>query len=208
MNTPPGSATAPVHLIYFHDYVCDDCQRFNFQAIEPLHRDWVEKGRVRLTFVDVNWHRGSVAGSAAAWCAKEQGKFWEMHHLLFERQDTWKRAVDIPATLAGYAAELKLDTAAFDRCAADDRHRQRGEDAEDAARKFGVRGTPAFVINGRLFYGSQDWSWVQQVLAAYERGAPESAPRPPLKIPTKKVVDSAKLKALMDSVARDSAKRK
>jgi protein-disulfide isomerase len=170
-----------VHLVFFDDYVCPDCAAFNKDAIEPLRRDWIAKGRAELTIVDVAWKRGSVAGAAAAWCADEQGQFWAMHHMLFDRQEVWKRTVDIPAKLAEYAAELKLDSAKFAKCAASKSHRQRLDDAEDETRRFAVRGTPAFVVNGKLFYGSQQWPWMEQVLLAYERGQPDSAPAPPLK---------------------------
>ncbi|MDQ3811620.1 MAG: DsbA family protein, partial [Chloroflexota bacterium] len=159
-----GPDAAPVHVIYFADYVCDDCARFSSEAVEPLHTEWVGKGRAQLTIVDLAWHRGSVAGSAAAWCAAEQGKFWPMHTLLFERQDEWKRAIDIPAQLAAYAGELGLDTAAFNACAARKTHQRRLDAAEDVTRHFGVRGTPAFLVNGKLYYGSQSWPWVEQVL--------------------------------------------
>ena len=62
-------------------------------------------------------------------------------------------------------------------------------------------------MNGRLYYGSQSWGWVEQVLAAHERGRPEEAPAPPLRIPRRSVVDSARLKELLDSLARDSLSR-
>jgi protein-disulfide isomerase len=199
-----GSAAAPVHVVYFADYVCDDCARFSKSAMEPLRREWVDAGRARLTVVDLAWHRGSVAGSAAATCAAEQDAYWPMHAMLFERQEVWKRAVDIPAALVAYARELGLDTTRFARCASEDRHAERLESAEEVTRRYAVRGTPAFVVNGRLYYGSQSWEWVAQVLAANERGRPEEAPAPPLRIPTRSVVDSARLRLLLDSVARDS----
>ena len=57
-----------------------------------------------------------------------------------------------------------------------------------------MRGTPAFVVNGKLYYGSQEWGWIERVRAAYERGQPDSAPPPPFKVPTIRVVDSARLR--------------
>ena len=196
-----GPTSAPVHVIYFDDYVCDDCAKFSAAAVEPLRTDWVAKNRARLTVVDLAWHRGSVAGSAAAVCAAEQGQFWPMHTMLFERQEIWKRAVDIPAKLTEYAGKLGLDTAKFAACAALKRHRERLDAAEEATRPYAVRGTPAFVVNGKMYYGSQEWSWVEQVLLAAERGRPESAPPPPFKAPMKRVVDSARLKEIEDSLA-------
>lgn len=175
-----GSADAAVQVIYFADYVCDDCARFSREAGLPLKQGWLDTGRARLTVVDVAWHRGSLAASAAATCAAEQGMYWEMHELLFTRQNEWKRRVDIPAALREYAVELQLDADAFSRCAARPSHQVRITAAEELTKRHAVRGTPAFVVNGRLYYGSQEWSWVEQVLAANERGAPDEAPAPPL----------------------------
>ena len=197
-----GSPEAPIHVIYFDDYVCDDCAKFSREAVTPLRERWVATARARLTLVDLAWHRGSVAGSTAAVCAAEQGRFWPMHELLFERQEVWKRTVDIPATLRGYAAELGLNRERYDACAARRSHQRRLEAAEEESRRFAVRGTPAFVINGRLFYGSQQWAWVEQVLEAHARGKPEEAPPPPFRIPTRSVVDSARLRQIQDSLAR------
>lgn len=202
-----GSASAPVHVIYFDDYVCDDCAKFSREAVEPLRQRWVSNDRVRLTLVDLAWHRGSVAGSAAAVCAGEQGKFWPMHDLLYERQELWKRAVDIPAALRDYAVELGLDGDRFTSCAGRRSHQRRLEAAEEETRRFAVRGTPAFVINGKLFYGSQQWSWVEQVLEAHAAGTPELAPPPPFRVPRKSVIDSARLRQIEDSLARAAAAR-
>ena len=197
-----GDSTAPVHVIYFADYVCDDCAKFSGEAVEPLRREWVAKGRARLSVVDLAWHRGSVDGSAAAVCAAEQGQFWPMHTLLFERQAIWKYETDIPAKLTQYAGRLAgVDTARFARCLGERRHRDRLDAAELVTRRYAVRGTPAFVVNGRLYYGSQDWGWVERVLAANERGQPDSAPPPPFKVPMMRVVDSARLRELEDSAA-------
>jgi predicted DsbA family dithiol-disulfide isomerase len=180
-----GSPDARVHVIMFDDYACPDCAQFNHDAIGPLMALWVRPGRARLTLVDLAWKRGSVAGATAAWCAKEQGKFWPMHALLFQRQASWTREVDIPAQLVSYAAELGLDTTRFQACTSWKAHRDRLAAAEDEARRFGVRGTPAFVVNGRPFYGAHDWSWMEQVLLDYERGVPDSAPPPPLAMPAR-----------------------
>ncbi len=197
-----GDADAPVHVIYFADYVCEDCARFSRQAGLPLKRGWLDTGRARLTVVDVAWHRGSLAASAAATCAADQGKYWEMHELLFTRQESWKRAIDIPAALQSYAVELQLDADTFARCTAKPSHQVRITAAEEMTKRYAVRGTPAFVVNGRLYYGSQEWRWLDQVLAANERGAPDEAPAPPMRIPTRQVVDSVRLRALQDSLAR------
>ncbi|HEU4565598.1 MAG TPA: thioredoxin domain-containing protein [Gemmatimonadaceae bacterium] len=169
-----GRADAPVQVLYFDDYGCDDCATFAREAVDPLHEQWVKTGRARIEIVDLRWHRGSDAAAAAAACAAEQGEFWPMHALLYERQEIWMRAVDVPAKLRGYASSLGLDTVRFRSCAADPRHQRRMDAAEELARRWSVRGTPAFVVNGKLYYGSQEWSWVEQLLkeaAARDEGS-------------------------------------
>ena len=203
-----GETTAPIQFTYYDDLVCDDCRQFSTAGAELLRRNWVETGKLRLTVIDLAWHRGSVAGSAATVCAAAQGKFWEMHELLFARQDKWKREPDIPTTLRGYAGEMGLDTTAFAACAASRTHQQRLDAAEDDARLKGVRGTPAFFVNGKAYFGAQDWDWMNAVLTAYAAGTPEKAPPPPLKIPTKKVVDSVALRSLQDSLKQASVRPK
>lgn len=195
-----GETTAPIQFTYYDDLVCDDCRQFSTAGAEQLRLKWVETGKLRLTVIDLAWHRGSVAGSAAAVCAAAQGKFWDMHELLFARQDQWKRDPDIPSTLRRYAAEMGLDTTIFAACAASHSHQQRLDAAEDDARMKGIRGTPAFFVNGKAYFGAQDWDWMNAVLTAYAEGTPEKAPPPPIKIPTKKVVDSVALLHLRDSL--------
>jgi len=202
-----GDTKAPVQLTYFDDLVCDDCRQFSNAGAEPLRTKWIRGGKVRLTVVDLAWHRGSVAGSAAAVCAASQQKFWEMHELLFARQDTWKRQSDIPAALTKYAGELGLDTVRFAACAGEKSHQRRLDAAEDLARNSGVRGTPAFIVNGKPYFGAQDWDWMDAVLTAYAEGTPDKAPPPPLRTPTKKIVDSAELRRLQDSVRAASGAR-
>jgi len=202
-----GDSLAPVKFIYFDDLVCDDCMRFSAAAAEPLRTQWVATKRLHLTVIDLAWHRGSVAGAAATRCAADQGKFWEMHELLFERQDVWKREVDIPAKLQSYAEELHLTPDAFRACAEKKEHQTRLEAADIAARQYGVRGTPAFIVNEKPFFGNLSWPYVEQVLTAYANGTPERVPPPPMAIPMKRVVDSVKLKEKLDSAQKAAARK-
>ena len=93
-----------------------------------------------------------------------------------------------------------MDTVKFRKCAAEHVHQERLDRAEELTRRWAVRGTPAFLVNGRLYYGSQQWSWMEKVLLAHERGQPDSAPPPPLAMPTKKVIDEARVRQLEDSL--------
>jgi protein-disulfide isomerase len=94
-------------------------------------------------------HPNAEKAGEAAECADDQGKFWEYHDLLYANQS----AIDV-VSLKSYAAQLGLDTATFDACL------DGGEKAAELAKdkqegtSYGVSGTPAFFINGRLVSGA------------------------------------------------------
>jgi protein-disulfide isomerase len=95
-------------------------------------------------------HSKAPAAHAASEAAHRQGKFWEMHDLIFADQ----RNLDAE-TFFGYARQLGLDEARFkaDFAAAEVKSRV-DKDAEEAA-KMGVTGTPGFFINGRFLRGAK-----------------------------------------------------
>ncbi len=94
-------------------------------------------------------HPDAQKAAEATECADDQGKFWEYHDLVFANQG----ALDV-ASLKAYAAQLGLDTATFNDCL--DTGEQTAEVEKDSqdAQSYGVTGTPAFIINGRLVSGA------------------------------------------------------
>jgi protein-disulfide isomerase len=117
---------------------------------------------VRVVYRDlplVQIHPQAAKAAEAATCAHDQGKFWEMHDRLFADQS--KLQVD---ELKKHAAELGLDTAAFNQCLDSSKHAAEWQqDAADAS-TFGVTSTPAFFINGRLLVGAQPFEAFAQVI--------------------------------------------
>jgi len=94
-------------------------------------------------------HPYAQKAAEATECADEQGKFWEYHDAVYANQS----AIDVDS-LKGYAAELGLDTGAFDECLDEGKQSSEVEkDLEDGGAS-GVTGTPAFFINGELVPGA------------------------------------------------------
>ena len=94
-------------------------------------------------------HPNAQKAAEATECADDQGKFWEYHDMLFANQS----AIDV-ASLKSYAAQLGLDTATFDQCLdAGEKTAEVQKDQQDGT-SYGVQGTPAFFINGRLVSGA------------------------------------------------------
>ena len=146
-----GELGAPVILEY-GDYECP-YSRQAFHAIEQIERQL--GGNVRFAFRHfplTGIHPHALAAAAAAEAAARQGRFWDMHELLFHRQ----KALE-DGDLRGYAARLGLDVAAVDRdpasTAVADRIRR---DVDSGLASGQVLGTPTLFIDGVVHRGGYD----------------------------------------------------
>ena len=114
-------------------------------------------------------HTGSQEAAEAAECADDQGKFWEYHDLIWAN-----RSVDLDS-LKGYAAQLGLDTTAFNDCLDSGKHASEVEKDYQDGQSYGVTATPTFFINGQLLRGAKPFESFKTVidaaLAAAEGGA-------------------------------------
>ena len=118
-------------------------------------------GKVRLVYKDypLPFHAGARPAAVAARCAGEKGLFWEYHDLLFERAP--KHGAD---SLKAYAKELQLDEAAFGQCLDSERYQADVNGDIGEGRKFGIRGTPTFYINGLPLVGSHAAATFKRVI--------------------------------------------
>jgi protein-disulfide isomerase len=139
-----GRPTAPVTLVEFSDYQCPFCQRF-FQATLPaLKEEYIDTGKVRYVFRDFpldRIHPQARKAAEAAHCAGEQGKYWEMHDVLFGNQQALQ-----PPKLSEHARALRLDGARFDQCLTSGTHAARVAQGLTDGQAAGVQGTPGFVV--------------------------------------------------------------
>jgi protein-disulfide isomerase len=146
-----GSPAGPLILEY-GDYECP-YSRQAFHAIEQVEQQL--GGNVRFAFRHfplTRIHPHALAAAATAEAAARQGRFWDMHELLFHRQ----KALD-DADLRGYAAQLGLDMAAFDRDRASRAVLERIQRDVDSGLTSGqVLGTPTLFIDGVVHRGGYD----------------------------------------------------
>ena len=156
-----GDADAPVTIIEWSDFECPFCARFYSQTYGQIVEKYIETGKVKLIFRDfpLGFHANAQKAAEAAECAGEQGKFYEMHDLLFEEGVTG--GVE---SFKKMASELKLDTNDFDECL--DSGAMASEVQKDMAdgQAAGISGTPGFIINGRLVSGAQPFSAFEQII--------------------------------------------
>jgi len=140
-----GAEHAPVTIVEYGDFECSRCKAAA-PAVKMLLENYAQKIRVVFRHFPLEEpHPHALAAAEAAECAGEQGKFWEMHDLLFENQTHLK-----PKHLHGYADQLGLDMAQFTAEMDDHVYLQRIREHMDGGRRSHVRGTPGFFLNGTI----------------------------------------------------------
>jgi len=138
-----GNAHTSLTLLEYGDYQCPACIR-----AEPPTRKLVETFGKRLCFVfrHFPWlelHPHAELAAEAAEAAAAQGRFWEMHHLLFTPPHDLGMS-----TLAAHAQAIGLDMIRFNAEMADRIYTQRIQEHRRAGERSGLRTTPAFLLNG------------------------------------------------------------
>jgi protein-disulfide isomerase len=161
-----GPEDAPVTLVEYGDFECSHCGQ-----AEPVIRELLATFGSELRFVFrhlplVDVHEHAQLAAEAAEAAHTQGRFWEMHDLLFAHQDALR-----PSDLRQLAAELGLDVERFSEELRTRRHAPRIARDVDGADQSGVAGTPTFFINGRRHHGAYDLDTLTRSVEGEARAA-------------------------------------
>jgi protein-disulfide isomerase len=148
-----GAKDAKVVIVEFSDYACPYCAKFALEVEKKIVENY--KNTVKLVFRDFPVHgESSYKAAEAANCAREQGKFWEYHYLLFERQKEWYNNV---SKFLDYAEELGLNSEKFRECLDSGKYRQEVEKDFMDGVSYGVQGTPTFFINDDMVIGYRSY---------------------------------------------------
>ncbi len=143
-----GSANAPVTLVEFSDFQCPYCGAIypTLKRVEQTFGSQVSVAFKQFPLTSI--HPYAFKAAEASLCAREQGKFWEMHDAMF--QDQSKLTVtDLKAT----AGRLGLDQKKFDGCLDSGRYVEAVQNEQKQGTRLGINGTPAIYLNGTPLAG-------------------------------------------------------
>ncbi len=163
-----GDPKAPVIIVEFSDFQCPYCQSVQ-STLKTLLAKY--EGRLSLAYRDLplrDLHPQAELAAEASRCAAEQGKFWELHDLMFANQNK----LDRPGLL-GLAQDLKLDEKQFDSCLTSGKYQAQIEQDRLTGLKAGVSGTPGFFINGNMLSGNLPQDSFEKIIQA-ELTAPKN----------------------------------
>lgn len=144
-----GSSDALVTIVVWTDYQCPYCARVQ-ATLDQLEQDYGRELRFVHKHNPLGFHPRAIPAAMATEAAGRQGKFWEMHALVFEHQ---KALSD--ENFRKWAKKLRLKARRFADDLADPALRERILAEQAQGMGLGVRGTPAFFINGRFLSGAQ-----------------------------------------------------
>ena len=144
-----GPANAPLKLEEFGDFECPPCGIFH-PILKQMQEEFGDKLQVTFReFPLVPTHQHALAAASAAEAAGLQGKFWEMHHMIYDHQNDWKKEFDVRPIFEGYAKQVGLDVERYKRDAEGDLVANRIMQDGKRGHSMGVKGTPTVFLNGR-----------------------------------------------------------
>jgi protein-disulfide isomerase len=153
-----GDANAVVTLVEFSDFQCPFCSRVT-GTLDQIEKAYGDKVRIVFKHLPLRMHSRAPMAHAASEAANSQGKFWEMHDLIFENQ----RDLSEEAYLR-YAGQIGMDVDQFKKDLVSAAVKARVDaDAAEAA-KLGVTGTPGFFVNGYFLSGAKPFSEFKRVI--------------------------------------------
>jgi protein-disulfide isomerase len=148
---PPSPPPDRIEIILFSDFQCPFCQQLA-APIRELEKRGIDGTKVSVVFkhFPLSIHPKAQLAHQAALAAEEQGKFWEIHDLLFANQ----RRADRP-DLLDYARQIRLDMKRFEAALDSDRVKRVITDHVAEGSRRGVGGTPTFYVNGKEYVGAR-----------------------------------------------------
>jgi protein-disulfide isomerase len=163
-----GNPKASVIIVEFSDFQCPYCQ-----SVQATLKNLLAKyeGRVSLGYRDLplrDIHPQAELAAEASRCAEEQGKFWELHDLMFANQNK----LDRPGLL-GLAHDLKVDEKQFDSCLTSGKYQAQIEQDRQLGLRAGVSGTPGFFINGNMLSGNLPQDSFEKIIQAELSSSPK-----------------------------------
>ena len=158
-----GDASAPLTIVEFSDFECSYCRRFHEQVFPQLKRQYIDTGLVRFVHKDLPlpFHHHALSAAAAARCAGEQNRYWDVYAALFDQQN----CLDCMGVLS-IAAKEELDMAELRTCMERKSTVAMINANRSEASLHNINATPTFILgpsridgtlDGRVIEGALPW---------------------------------------------------
>lgn len=168
-----GNSNAPVTLIEYLDFECEACGAY-FPVVKQLEQEFPNDLRVVRRYYPLPGHKNSLPAALAVEAAAKQGKYDEMHDLLFTEQEKWgNKPSPEPAIFEGYAQKLGLDIEKFKKDVALPETLARIDRDRQSGTKLGNTGTPSFYLQGEKIANPRGYEGFKILIQAEILKAPK-----------------------------------
>jgi len=162
-----GGKEALATLIEYSDFQCPACGSY-YPIVKKVTEDLGAKVRFAYRHFPLPQHKNAKLAATVAEAAGKQGKFWEMHDLIFQNQSDWSEEKNAAILFAKYAQDIGLDLARFQTDIASDDIKAKIENDYKSGVKAGVNSTPSFFLNGKKINNPRNYdefkNSIEQVL--------------------------------------------
>ncbi len=158
-----GDPNAPIKVIEYSDFKCVHCMNFWESSEKRLLTEYVETGKVYYQYISFSFlSPESYTSAEAAYCAMDQGKFWEYHDYLFANYGT----ALTDGVLKKIAQQLGLNMNDFNACYNSNKYQVKVQEDFSAGQSLGVNSTPTFIVNGKNVFSNELFGAIDEALAA------------------------------------------
>lgn len=148
MIAQDGSEETTITMTEYSDYQCPACGHFH-PIVEKIKEKYGDQIQLELKHFPLNSHQYAALAARAAEAAKNQGKFKQMHNLIFENQQRWSSSGSPTSIFVNFAEEIDLDVEQFKNDLNAAETQKVVMEQKQEGRNAGVNATPTFFIDGQ-----------------------------------------------------------
>ena len=142
-----GNPSATITIVEWGDYQCTFCYKFHQSTMNIIKQDFIETGKVKLVFKDFPLNGpDSVLAAEAAYCAQDQGKYWQYHDELYKNWGGERTGWITRESLDKFATTVSVDLEKFDKCLDDHKYLERVNQMYEFGKEIGIDATPSFLV--------------------------------------------------------------
>ena len=164
-----GNPDALITVVEWGDYQCTYCYKFHQSNKDLLLQEYVNTGKINFVFRDFPLNGpDSILAAEAAYCANDQGKYWEYHDEIYKNWAGERTGWVNRESLTQFGKTVSLDLVQFNKCLDDHKYRQKVLDNDKFGKDLGIKATPSFLIfnneKGIKVEGFQPFSVFRQAI--------------------------------------------
>lgn len=158
-----GNKESKVILIEYSDFQCPACKAY-FPLVKQIADTFKDKIAIVYRHFPLPQHQNAQKAAYAAEAAGAQGKFWDMHDLLFKNQENWADKSNADEILLSYAKELKLDEEQFKKDKESKAIKEKVNADLSSGQEAQVNSTPSFFLNGEKLDNPQNFEAFKKII--------------------------------------------